>query len=137
MNYLKDPEFKEKFAQAFVECFNAPQAALSAGAPRGESLRISLTLLKDPAVQAAIQGRLDQSADREGPERRYIINQLVKETCRMGAGAQAGRLAAWRLIGMHLGMFRGHEERKRPLAYIHFGGIDGPGNEDMGEADEN
>lgn len=50
-----------------------------------------------------------------------VLKGLYQEATRQdAASSQSARIQAWKLLGLHLGMFTGKNTRNRGIAYFHF-----------------
>jgi hypothetical protein len=96
-------ERQRRFVAAYFADPNATEAARQAGyqQPQSQGPR----LLKNVAVQSALEERRRAAATAAALTPEMVIDGLLREARREKGGTPAARVKAWHLLGIHQGMF--------------------------------
>jgi phage terminase small subunit len=111
---------QERFVQEYLLDMNATQAAIRAGySPK--TVRKNVARLKaNEGVQAAIETALAKRSERTEITQDDVLKGLHKEATLTGEdSSHSARVAAWGLIGKHLGMFKEKVEHSGALVQTH------------------
>lgn len=105
---------RKLFAAEFPTDRNATAAAKRAGYSERTAYSQGQRLLKNAEVQEAIQAADSARAARTGLTQDWVLERLRKEAEREGKdGSPSARVAALKLLGLHLGMWGDGELTRR------------------------
>lgn len=99
-------ERERRFVAEYLVDLNGKAAAIRAGYGRAGAAVQAARLLTRDNVRAAIERRQQARVDRVEIGADEVMRGLHAEATRMGEGSShSARVAAWGLIGKHVGMF--------------------------------
>ena len=108
---------QQRFVGEYLLDLNATQAATRAGYSVRTAGSQGQRLLKNVEVAAAIEAGRAELATRTMMSQEWVVEALVEEATRLGEGAShSARVAALRLLGLHLGMFKDRPPLEELLA---------------------
>ena len=110
---------QSRFVDEYLVDLNATQAAIRAGYSARTANEQGARLLANASVAAAAQSAQLARSERLQLTQDDVLRGLHREATRMGDGSShSARVAAWGLIGKHLGMFdrRQLDEYGEPVA---------------------
>jgi hypothetical protein len=97
---------QRRFVDEYLVDLNATQAAIRAGYSARTANEQGARLLANASLAAAVQSAQLARSERVRITQDDVLRGLHREATRMGDGSShSARVAAWGLIGKHLGMF--------------------------------
>jgi phage terminase small subunit len=104
---------RRRFVEEYLIDMNGAQAAIRAGYSAHSAKEIASELLTFPNVAAAVAARQSARSESAQVDAEYVLKGLRREAEREGDGAShSARVAAYNLLGKHLGMFVDRHEVK-------------------------
>ncbi len=95
-----------RFVEEYLVDLNATQAAIRAGYSKKTANEQGAQLLAKLSIREAVAGAQEARSERTGITQDEVIRGLKKEATLEGDGSShSARVAAWALLGKHLGIF--------------------------------
>jgi phage terminase small subunit len=107
---------KQRFINAYLVNSNATQSAIDAGYSEKTASAQGSRLLKNEAVNKALQQAQDDAGERNKIKIDHVLNGLLSEAQDKSEGSSpSARVSAWVHLGKHLGMFTNKVENTHKL----------------------
>jgi hypothetical protein len=98
---------QQRFVEEYLIDLNATQAAIRAGYSPRTARQTSAEIMAKPATQDAVAAAQRARSERTEITQDWVLRGLAAEATRLDKrGSASARVAAYRLLGQHVGLFQ-------------------------------